>query len=54
MMKFKNLTRKSFESALKKIEEDAGWSLRNPRIEVYHHQDIKKLKKAGFFRKRNE
>jgi hypothetical protein len=45
-----DLTRESFERAMKIIEEDAEWELRNPRIEVYHPKDLEMLRKAGFFK----
>ena len=53
-MKHQNkfLTRESLMRALKFIEEDAEWSLRNPRVYCFHPKDLEMLRKAGFFKKK--
>jgi hypothetical protein len=48
----KNLTRKSFDRAMKKIEEDAEWELRHPRPHIWYPKEIEMLKKIGFFKKK--
>jgi len=44
------LTKKKFQRALREIEKDALEQLRNPRVYCFHPEDLKKLRKAGFFK----
>ena len=47
-MKGEDLTKESFERALKLIEEDTEWQLRNPRAYTFHPKDLEMLRKAGW------